>query len=473
MNPTTRRTRHPAQRIQILLLILAGAILGFTAVLFNHTTANALGCGAADCYVDSSQHSSSSWWNSWNAGALTDADTGVESGSGSYGTNLLIDTRLSTCSGWGLGSSGWENEYPARGSGSYRCFFPDASEDGGIVCPPQGDRAANGRIDYRHFNPETNQLHFLYFVCLYPTDDYAPIERIIGGGKIYTGGQANFHYAGVNATARVVTKHGGGGTVSDTTGYIDRGVNLSDPEPWVGDWKPHFTARTMKDALGNPTYGFYRLDWKLDYRLCEKWAYPAWLNEPVRYDCARSGTDTSAQPYTYACNFTPPLVAGVKGDAKFIAADCASGRWECVITDATTVLEQDTFLSTIRTGEPMPVHHAVPTLRGDIISDSDAKWEAKHTITEGATPDPALVRTSWKWDKWIKLEDGEIGFNWATLNEDHPFSWSTDYRFKTKFYLPTQDDVNGASVTRWIDGNADCGTKETSPDVEVLRAVTR
>lgn len=464
-------------RLRLGLLSLIGFITGLlTATLFTIVfaqpahAASETRCAPVDCYVDSTVRSESNW-----ADEPYTSSTGetVTPGSGSSNTTPKYLTTYVACSSWhNANTKRLVLQYPYEESGAHRCWFPDRTMTETDTCPPRPDRAANGRVDYYiERQRDDGERVWLYarFKCLYPTDEHAPIARLDGSGKVYTSGQAWFYQTSTTPNAAANTTYGSSGTLSNTSGHIDRGVDLTNPERYIGSWQPAFTAQTLS-RNGQPVYGYYRLDWRLDYRLCERWVYPAWLGAPNNYDCSQQGTDAIANPYTYACNFTPPLTTGVRADALFVPNLC-NPQWECAVTDDYLVGGQDSRVVVLRNGEPVPVQVPQPSASGAGISNPRS-WQVQHTITPGSTPDEVYARGSWEWEKWgTYSRSGTVSFNWASEDSGRPFSWSSRYRFTADFYLPVQH--GDAWQMEWVLGNASCPQNPVSPEVEVVRSVNR
>ena len=458
----------------VLLTLFAGVgVLFGLSLSFAPETAHAssvIQCGEPSCSVDSTVRSESSW-----ATEQYTSSTGTVSQPGS-GDQPKFLTEYVPCGSWHNSRTlQLVFSYPAVDSNAHRCWFDDRTMQESDTCPPRSDRASNGRVDYYIERVrEDGSTVWLYarFRCLYPTDDYAPVERLLGSGKVYTGGQGDFLSTGTAVNSATNTTFGGVGRISDTTGYISRSVDLSNPEAYVGAWAPAFTARTLTTASGDPVYGFYRLDWRLDYRICERWAYPAWLNVLSRVDCSRSGADTSTTPYTYACNFNPPLVTGVRADALFVPSQCAPS-WVCEFTGDLTVNGIREPLTVMRNGQSLDVRYPHPTASGDRLRNPGA-WQYLHTPVSTATPSLTYVRSSWRWDTWETYRaNGTIAFNWASDSDARPFAWTTNYRFTGEWFLPVQDAVNGGASMEWVTGSATCPQNTSSQNINVVRSVNR
>lgn len=452
--------------------VLLGAITASFALTASPAPANAVQCGAAECSIDSTARGESNWRDEISQGS------NGNTGGGGSGTpsNPNRRTYYAPCASFiPTGGGTNTNSYPAVNSSSYNCFAGNGGWGGGsggsTICSPRSDRAANGILKVYVVHPVTQREIAAYWVCLYPTDAYAPIERIVGGGKVYTGGVGNFHSVGSIPEAQ---NFGNSGLLSSTSGYVNRGVNLSAPEPWIGSWQPSFTAKTAKKSNGDPLYSYYRLSWSLDYRMCNKWAYPSWLGVPARYDCSQQGTDRSAQPWTFACNIgTPPLKAGIIAGASFVPSTCEP-RWQCVINEPLRVNGLTDTFTIMRNGDRLPV--TLPTVGVSGTGVQKARdWKVKHTLNDGATPSTSLIDQTWKWGQWenYKKDGNTIAFYWASSSATQPFSWRTNYKFTADFYLPTQDSIGGATTYKWVVGGAECPQVKQSPKILVQRAVNR
>lgn len=468
-----------------ITLVLLAIVAGIFCVLFNTPPAHASGsttsCGQAVCYVDSTVRSESNWAS--EPYTATDGTTHPGSSSGSSGSGSSQPKSMSAyraCDSW-LPVNGGQStsRYPAQNSSSMNCHFSDGGAVGGgtgvvwYMCPPQGDRASNGRVTYyveRVYENGTTAWVYARYRCLYPTDAYAPIERETARGKVYTGGEANFY----QTTAPQATQATRSGVRTSASGYINRGVNLSNPEAWVGAWSPAFSARTGTTAAGAPLYGYYRLLWELDYRICVRYEFPAWLGQPARYDCGQVGRDTTVEPFTFACDTNPPLQRGVRPGALFNASDCVPS-WECQLSGDTTVGGTPDRLTVIRNGQPIPVTFATPTVR--ILDPARVRdvrdWKTWHTITPGSTPSSQYVKSSWVWDRWVDYRaTGTIAFNWASDSESQPFSWGDRYRFTADYLVPTQSAVDGSVSYVWVASTRDCLSSDT-PLIDVVRSANR
>lgn len=431
-------------------------------------------CGDITCSVSSTVRGESDWREQQAANPGSP-------GNPNPSPNIVA---IRTCSSWlPVGGGTSTTSYPAVNSGRFECYFSDSGGVGGgsgevfLYCPPLPDRAANGRANVYTRLPDGTLL-YKYFFCLYPTDPYAPRERLIGSGKIYTGGQGDFY---LSPSAQEASLWSTTGSLTDSTGYISRGVNLSNPSAFTGAWQPSFNARTGLLPNGTPQYGHYRLKWTLDFRICQRWEYPSWLNMPPRYDCSREGQDRYANPYTYACNLNPALQAGIISSALFRAADCRP-EWECVITGDIEVQGSPSDQTFIRNGEPLSVSNPTPAATTTPSRVRDVRgWRYRNTVEPSSSPfngtDPNSpnqhFKASWRWDTWEPYQPaGTIAFYWASENPSRPFVWTQQYAFTADFYLPTQDSRNSSTTYRWVQSGATCPQEEQSADLLAVRATS-
>lgn len=449
-------------------LALTGAAL---SLVLTETSAQAVYCAPTQCYADSSVKGESNWEETASSGG-----SGSTGGGGGHSSSDFVMT-VRTCDSWlPVGGGQSTGTYPVPNANRYNCSFSDGGAytgSGGEVwfsCAPRGASASNGRVTVFYQDPNTGRRTYAWYYCLYPNE--APVESLKGSGKVNTSAVASFYQTGSSANASQVRNYNGGGQLSNTSGLIDRGVNLANPEAYVGWWQPNFTGRTATKANGDPVYGFYRLDWRMNYRICEKWAYPSWLGVPPRYDCSRTGVDTSATPYTYACNFNPPLVEGVRADGLFTPSACEP-RWVCDITEDTTVGGQPAALTVMRNGEQLPVRFPTVGVSGTNIRNP-TDWRYYNAPVRDVSPTLNYVESSWAWNTWDSYrQDGTISFRWASAKAGQGFEWNTRFRFTSQFYLPTQTTIGGAPTYRWVTGTAECPQVVDSPKVEVVRAVNR
>lgn len=453
--------------LTLLIGVAAGIILFFQSALPAHAGTS---CGQAVCYVDSTVRAESDW--------ATQPYVGSDGSSSSPGSGASPDymTTYTACSSWLPVGGGYSTgSYPKTGM---TCNFADGGSSGGgqgvvrFACPPQGDRSSNGRVTYfirQILADGGTRWVYARYRCLYPTDAY--FLPTTARGKIYTGGQGDFYQTMDGNVAQQATR---AGYRTATSGYVDRGVDLNSPEHWAGSWQPAFTAQTGTTAAGTPLYGFYRLLWVLDYRMCVKTSWPAWMNQAAVYDCAERGQDTFVNPYTYSCDANPPLQAGIRWDALFNPQDCVPS-WQCVLTSQTLVGGHTEPVTAMRNGQPLEVRNANPSVN---VYDparirNVGQWKAFRTIDPGSTPESTYVKPSWKWDRWESFTPtSTISFNWASESAAQAFSWTTRYRFSAEFLVPRQDSVAGGVTYVWVWDTADC-LQSTSPDVLVMRATNQ
>lgn len=432
------------------------------AVLLSATPAWAIACNGAECYIDSTRMVESDW--------ESEIDTSWSSQPKEQTVNSNLVSATSGCDLWSDSRSLISSTYPAQNSGLYGCLI-SFGFGSPLVCPPKPDRASNGRVEVFYKDPNTGDLTYMYFFCLYPTDAYAPVERIVGRGKIYTHGRATFTQTGQEVN-QALTRYDGGGQRHQDTGVIVRGVDLNNPEAYVGSWRPAFTASPNKKQNGDPNYGYYRLDWRLDYRVCLKWAFPAWLNQPVRNDCSIQGVDYETEPYTYACNLNPPLRSGIDRDAVFSPSRCET-TWRCVVEPATAVNGFTDSLTVLRNGEDLLVDFPSFTVSGDAVRNVQNK-RFLNTPLSTATPSTNYTYSDFVWREWDTYrETAVLAFNWASDSPREPFVWTTRFRYTAQYYLPTMDTVSSATEYRWVWGTTDCPQSVSSPSIEVVRSTNQ
>lgn len=461
--------------LRTILLTLVGLATAFIAST-QAVPASALtvDCGDAVCSVSSTVRGESDWRE-------------VVASQPPANTNTSTDVvSITTCSSWlprGGGQS-ISSSYPVQNSNTYDCYFPDSGATGGnnaevfLVCPPAPDRSANGRATV-FTRLADGTLVYKYFFCLYPTDPYAPVERLIGSGKIYVGGEGIFSHTDLDHTGRLTP----GGTITDRTGYIIRGFNpaIHDPADWVGAWTPAFNARTGTQPNGNPLWGYYRLDWVLDYRICDRYAYPSWLGQPTRLDCSRTGTDRTSDPFTYSCALTPPLQPGIILTS-FSPLRCAEGLRVCEVFPD-TIQNRNSNLTVMRNGDPLTVQN--PTPRVEATNPSFVRnitWTGIYrTVVPGSTPfegtnpnaSNQLFTSSWQWGRWENPrnhQDGTIAFYWAS-DSNAGFRWNTAHQFRAEMFVFTQQSLNAPPRREWVSASFGCQGNQPSPTVSVVRSI--
>lgn len=448
--------------------LLIGGLFALTtfvaSLLFSTSQAEAISCGAAQCYVESTVKGESNWKES----AVVKPGNPAPSPSN-------FEAQYVGCSFWFTGVIPMKHhyQYPGDQSNTFGCYFnaglfPGSREE---ICPANNVGAANGRTNVYYVDPSTGQKTFAYFYCVYPTAEYAPVEKIQGSGKIYVNGSAAFYNIGLTSSTSKIN-HGAGGTVTDSTGLIQRGVDLANPEMYAGEWRPSFMGRTETLPNGSPAYGFYRLDWTLNYHQCEKWGYPSWINEKPRYDCSQTGTDRIVEPYTYACNFDPALIRGINNSALFRPGECEK-TWTCEVDPNLFVGGQLDAISVMRNGHKIPVSYHAPLVTGEGVKNP-RNYQVKHSITPGSTPSKEYVWTSFEWDKWqLFNEKQQVAFNWVSDDASKPFSFRNDYRYTADFLLPSQGSISDGTVYKWVEGSENCPGASLSPEIRVLRSVVK
>lgn len=448
--------------LRSLIGATVGAFIGLTVALLCFTDrADAISCGEAECYVSSSPATNSVW------------EKTPEPPQGT-GVGVPATTRYEylyvPCRSWALSGSPVESTYPISPRSCSN--IPHAP-----ICHPLPDRSATGWVEVFIVGLDGKRFR-QGALCSYPTDEYAPIERKLGEGKIYVGGRAEFYQTAHLNTATVYSREG---TLTDTTGYVSRGAKLSNAEAYAGAWKPAFMGKTGRKANGDPLYGYYRLLWDLDYKVCEKWGYPSWLNKPARYNCDRSGQDRLVETYTYACNLSPALRQGVASDADFRPSACEQS-WSCSVPAPISFNGYPADLSTMRNGVPLTVEFPsliVHTPASDRVR-SVRDEQLRVNVVEGSTPwnkdfndansKQQYFASSWEWGRWQSSLVGELRFYWAS-EPNRPFSITADYRFTADFYVFSQDSLTAGTTTRFAADTVECGQK-TSAEITVLRSTS-
>lgn len=452
--------------LRSLIGAAVGVFIALTvALLCFSDRAEAISCGEAECYVSSVVPTNSSW----ESEPLGTGGENSDSGSSAPSDYVYSFT---PCRDWYGGGTIGNNSptYPItpRSCGN----IPLA-----MTCPPLTDRSATGWLNI-YLKTETGKQKLVGATCLYPTDEYAPVERKLGEGKIYVGGRADFYQTSHKSSATVYSREG---TLTDSSGYVSRGANLSNAEAYAGVWKPSFTGKTGKKANGDPLYGYYRLIWDLDYKICEKWGYPSWLGVPARYDCSRGGQDRVVETYTYACNLSPAIRAGVASNADFRPSACERG-WSCSVSDPIRVNGYAADLSTMRNGVPLEVEFpslTVHTSASDRVRGVRGE-QLKVNVVDGSTPwnkdfkdansSQQFFASSWVWDRWQSSRDGELRFYWAS-EPNRPFSITADYRFTADFFVYSQDSLTSGTRTQFAEDTVECGHR-TSAKITVLRSTS-
>lgn len=458
---------------KLLAYVLTTAFLVIAAVTLSPATpaqaATGTQCGAAYCTVDTSIRAESKWREQ-----IAESISGSDGSLGSGTVDITRKIYTKACDTWlPVGGGTSTHSYPT--DPAYSCNFTDGghygSGKGALVyqCAPRSDRAANGRITVYQVDPVTGEEIYGYYLCLYPTNAYAPVERNVGQGEIATGGKGDMVLVNDPNSASVFSSTG---TITDSTGYISRGVSLSNPEAYVGTWTVPFSARTGINDSGLPKYGYYSLKMAIDYRVCVKWAYPSWIGVPPRYDCSQQGQHQTVSAYTYGCNLNPALSAGIVPGALFIPSQCAPA-WQCVVDGSLLVNGYPDDITIMRNGERLTVTNPTYSVTGGQISNARS-WAVKNTVTPDATPETTFVTQTWQWDTWgsWKKDGHSIAFNWASDSTAKPFSWNQKARFSADFWVPTQASISEGTVYKWVPSAAECPQVIQSPKISVIRATS-
>ena len=424
-------------------------------------------CGAAYCTISTSIQAESSWREDITANIKA-------SGTPANSPEAVIKRKTynKACDSWlPVGGGKSVKSYPLT---PHTCNFTDGGVSSGgsgtvwWTCAPRGGRSANGRVTVYQIDPTTGKEVYGYYLCFYPDDAHAPIERNVGQGEIATGGKGDMVKVNDPNSAPVFASTG---LVTDTTNYVNRGVNLSNPEAYTGSWSIPFAAKTGMNPSGLPVYGYYSLKMAIDYRICVKWAYPSWLGQPARYDCSKQGQHQTVTPYTYACNINPALQQGIVAGAEFIPSRCAPA-WECVMSAPILINGIAADTTTMRNGEQLKVTNPTPSVKGGQIRNSRS-WAIKNTINPNTTPDSKFITQSWKWNEWEPWKKAHtIAFNWASDSSSKPFSWNQKARFSADFWVPTQASVSEGTVYNWVPSAAECPQTTQSPKNLVIRATS-
>jgi len=454
------------------LLLAVGAGVAFS--LISAQAANAdVACGTIQCTVGSQQSAGGS--ETGGGG-----NSGTNPGGGSGGVKKY-ESRFSQCQAWyGLESGGWQAKktYPAPNeAGVWNCRFEQQMSDIGKLptCDKTGDgRVALGRYDIFALNADGTRGAYLYYYCVYPTKAYlTPVVTVITAPL---GGIGEFHKVGA---AGMTNTYGNGGTLSDSTGYRTTAFNRAAPS--VVSLDQTFYAKTLI-VNGQPSYGFYRLQWNKDMTQYKREKWPSWLNKADTFIHVRDYVERTTEPFTYACNVNPALVAGVRNDAIFDPSECARTTWQCDIRGEITHLGTAGNVQVMRDGSHIPV--TFPTF--GVVGNGVRNISNQQTYTGvdtnavspvngvGSKPDYAkqYFQSSWRWNSWQAYEPTKekwIAFYWASEN-GKTFSYNQQYRFTGEFYVPAQGSIGGGSAYRWVTDTTDCGVTKQSAQVEVLRA---
>jgi hypothetical protein len=447
------------------------------------TTGGTISCGAAVCSVNTNAQATNSSF------VIPDTSGGGSSGGGSGGAaapSPYSYTKESCASFLPIGGGSTSHSYPAINSSSYNCYLARGSGFGGgsgfaPYCPPKSDRAANGAVYKFYTDPATGKATLISYYCAYPTDAYAPIERKSATAKTYVSGDGKFHNVSSSQQATVYNQNG---LLTDSI-HKEIPFNAANP-PASPNLNQDFDAATGTRADGTPLYGFYRVTWVLQFKLCDQYSYPAWLGIAPRWSCS-DGSENTVQPYTYACNIgDPALRAGIVDGALFTPSKCQTG-WQCNFSKTISINGVSDALSVMRNGDRIPTEFgATPTITGAVINGRNIKY--LDNVVAGSTPyqgkndnDPKQLFAKYnkidnkeRFGQWLPVNNNSqsqfLSFYWAS--DDHK-SWqmTRQYSFTADFLVSVQNSVNGASTGKYVTDFTNCPETATSAAVEVVRAV--
>jgi hypothetical protein len=434
--------------------VLLSAGITIAASLITAQTASAdVSCGSIQCTVGSQQTAVGS--ETGGGGG-----TGTTPGGGGGGTVKPKYTSVYTaCVSWyGLESGGWQAQqtYPdPEAAGAWNCRFERQMSDHPKnlpQCGKTGDgRVAYGRYDMFLINPDGSKGEYKYFYCVYPTKAYlTPKVTTI---KSPTGGIGDFYHVGA---ANMTSQYGTSGTKADSTGYRTTSFNRAAPS--VVGLDQSFNAKTLV-INGQPSYGFYRVQWKIDMAEYRRSIWPSWLGKADTFAHVRDYSTFSADAYTYGCNLNPALISGVRNDAIFDPSECARTTWQCDIRGEITHLGTAGNVQVMRDGSHIPV--TFPTF--GVVGNGVRNITKQQTYTGvdtntvspvngvGSKPDYAkqYFQSNWNWNSWQAYEPTKerwVAFYWASEN-GKTFNYAQQYRFTGEFYVPAQGSIGGGSAT--------------------------
>lgn len=459
-------------------LLLASLIATAFTLLLTAQEAHAgeVSCGAIQCNVTSSQYAQG-----------TDSSTPPQTGGGGYsgggGSSVAVIRQFTQCATWyGMAPAGFlaTSSYPdPTRPGEWLCRFERGMTDVNAQlpqCSKIGDRIAYGMTRVWIANPDGSRGDLWYTYCNYPSLRY--VTPTVSYFTRPTGGVGDFLQTGTTSSgAAEASVYGAGGTLADSTGYRGTGFDSGNPAADVR-LDQSFNAKTALTPQGQPRYGFYRLQWRIDwveYRL-ERW-HP-WLGKADVFTQLRTFDTTQATPYTYACNLNPALAQGVISGANFDPAQCARSSWQCDVTGDIQVQNTSLPVQVMRDGTHLPV-----TFPRFDVNGSGVRNTVKSTISEVDTSNITPVNGSdpnwakqyfdaeWTWNTWTGYDPNTkwLAFYWTT-DQGKPFSFDQRYRFSGQFYVPVSGSINSPTYYDWVDGAADCGISKTSNQVTVLRS---
>tara|TARA_B100000378_G_scaffold168781_1_gene136003 strand:+ start:491 stop:1912 length:1422 start_codon:yes stop_codon:yes gene_type:complete len=446
-----------------------------TAAVATAVTAEAseVSCGTIQCNVSSQAYAEGT--NSSNPPA--GSSSGGGSGSGSGGNAPRVSYDFTACRNWyGNSAVGFQSSNsfpdPALG-GNYTCRFEGQATDllkNLPICYSLGSRVAYGRVDVY----ADGQLWYSY--CAYPS------LRFITPSVSYftrpTGGVGEFWLATSNTNSGgMATQYGSTGTLADTTGYRGTGFNPANPAADVR-LNQSFNAKTAV-SNGQPLYGYYRLQWRIDWTEWRLERYPSWLGKADQFTHIRDFNTVQVTPYTYTCSSNPPLVQGVVGGVSFTAADCVPTQWQCDIAGEIQVNGTSQPTTVMRDGSDIGVTFPSFGVSGNGVSNVRNQQMFNNVDTAAVSPvngsnpegEKQYFWADWRWNRWTSYQpSGTLAFYWSSDNGKR--WWFTQkYQFTAEFWVPTAASINGGSAFQWVTDTTECGVEKRSPDVTVVRSV--
>lgn len=456
--------------------VLFGVGIAAAASLVTAQAANAdVSCGSIQCTVGSQQTATGS--ETGGGGS-----TGTTPGGGSGSVKPKYDSEYSQCAAWyGGESGGWlgTKKYPdPTAAGAWNCRFERQMSDT-VKNLPQCSKTADGRAAYGRYdmyllNPDGSRGAYKYFYCVYPTKAYlTPKVTTINSA---TGGIGDFYRVG---SAGMTSQFGTSGMKADTTGYRTTSFNRSAPS--VVGLNQDFEARTLV-INGQPSYGFYRLQWKVDMTEYQRSIWPSWMGKADTFVHVRDFVKNETYAHTYACNLNPALVAGVRTDGIFDPSECARTTWQCDIRGEITHLGTAGNIQVMRNGEHLATSFPTFGVVGNGVNNIRSQQTYTGVDTNKVSPvngagsdansSNQYFQGNWKWNSWQAYEPAKprwVAFYWSS-DAGKTFSYGQQYRFTGDFYVPSQGSIGGGTGMQWVTDTTDCGITKTSGQVEVLRA---
>lgn len=438
------------------------------------TTGGAISCGEIQCSIDATVRGESDWESTVGSG-----------GSGSTGSGTSKYKKVVTrCSSWAPTGGGiGTGTYPAENSGSYTCFFPDSghySAGQGSVdykCPPYPDRAAYARVNV--YDRATNT--YMYYLCLPPTDTYAPVWTQKAKVKLFYKVGISFLNTGSNAAAAART-NGGGVEVDSESGQ--RTIVWSNCGAYDPNYGISYSPQTAVKN-GAPYYGYHRLQTTKTYRLCYRYEKPSWLHVPPMYTASTTdATQVDSTPNTYACNLSPALRSGIVPGALFNPTDCARPYISCVITGQFYINGVTTPTEVMRDNKNVPARLGTTTVNANpnyIDIDKVAKFmtiTVDNRSVSPSNPDGNVNSSKPYYSMWQTNGTTKINFGEPVPQAESIFlSWLTDSApgrswqatetasLRALAYLPTQTGM------AWVPIEPVCSGALTSNPVSAVRSV--